>query len=349
MPSPQPSRSPAVQPVRRRRKRPRSEARREPASGERTGSFLRRRGCAAGRGPAATACDRAAASTICGELGSPRRVHSRSARAPVRTSVSGGTTSRSARRVPPSQVRQTTCGSMLRKPPVRTDPPGDDDLARHRLPGLERIGEPLDPDAAALELGDQLGQLDGEVAAAREPCPVERRVPVARVRPKTHPDVDPAPETLGLQSRSGDRRHQRSAASPRSPRDRGHTGPRATYVAGRRAVGRGRAGRVAVPRPVVTTCAHPTTWRGDRRLIGGAGRGRVGRSRTRVVSDGLGLAVLGLAALGLVEHHLADAHRRRGDLDALVLGAELQRLLQVQDAAAGSAAPAPRRWTCACW
>ena len=32
----------------------------------------------------------------------------------------GGTTSRSARRRPPSQVRQTTSGSMLRKPPVRT-------------------------------------------------------------------------------------------------------------------------------------------------------------------------------------------------------------------------------------
>ena len=55
-----------------------------------------------------------------GDRGSPRRVHRRRARAPVSTSVSGGTTSRSARRAPPAQVRQTTPASMLRKPPVRT-------------------------------------------------------------------------------------------------------------------------------------------------------------------------------------------------------------------------------------
>src|SRR3954470_2493754 len=45
----------------------------------------------------------------------------------------------------------------------------------------------------------------------------------------------------------------------------------------------------------------------------------------------LGLAVLRLAALVLVEGHLAHADGGRRDLHALILGTELQRLLQVQD------------------
>ena len=105
--------------------------------------FAARRNSARRRRPGSTGTcgsgvDRAAASTICGDCGSPRRVHSRSARAPVRTSVSGGTTSRSARRVPPAQVRQTTPGSMLRKPPVRTSRSCDDELARR--PATRRRG-----------------------------------------------------------------------------------------------------------------------------------------------------------------------------------------------------------------
>ena len=152
--------------------------------------------------------ERAAASTICGERGSPRRVHSRSARAPVSTSVSGGTTSRSARREPPSQVRQTTPGSMLRKPPVRTIRPPTAILRGTGAQASSGVGEALDPDTAAVELGDQLGQLDGEVAGAREPGAVEGGVPVAGAVPETHPDIDPAPEPR-VQSRSGNRRHQR--------------------------------------------------------------------------------------------------------------------------------------------
>ena len=52
----------------------------------------------------------------------------------------------------------------------------------------------------------------------------------------------------------------------------------------------------------------------------------------------LGLRALarGLLALHLIEHGLAQAHVVRGDLDALVLAQELQRLVERQRAAAGT-------------
>ena len=95
---------------------------RRPAGSRRGGTTLRsdRRGGRAAPAPAAAGSSGPRPAPSAASAAGPRRVHSRSARAPVSTSVSGGTTSRSARRRPPSQVRQTTPGSMLRNPPVRT-------------------------------------------------------------------------------------------------------------------------------------------------------------------------------------------------------------------------------------
>src|SRR3954452_7876391 len=85
------------------------------------------------------------------------------------------------------------------------DPAEDGDLARDLLPGVERVGEPLDPDAAASQFGDELRELDGEIVPARPPGAVEGGVVRhAGVVPEAHPDVDPAPESVPAQGRTGD-------------------------------------------------------------------------------------------------------------------------------------------------
>ena len=167
-----------------------------------------------------------------------------------------------ARRVPPSQVRQTTQRVHAAEAAGAHDPVLDDELARHRQPGVERVGEALDAHPAPVQLGDQLRQLDGEVAAAREPGAVEGRAPVTGVRSKTHPDIDPAPESAS--SRAVRVIVVIRVRPPFVVRPGRGTDPMGNVRRGRARVRSGGGGRVAVPRPVVTTRARPARPSGRR-------------------------------------------------------------------------------------